>query len=194
MDDYLLVYHINIGNSMIETTCLKCQQNFLVKLYDINRGLGKFCSKSCSTSYYNQQRADLKPKQHCKHCDAVLKGRKSFCSNKCQGQYSKETTIQKWKSGQLTGITEKTGTVVGWLKNYLREKYGNKCCMCGWNKVNPYTGRVPLVADHIDGDHQNNAEENLRLICWNCDALGPTFGARNKGKGRKNRYDKSRQF
>jgi hypothetical protein len=40
-------------------------------------------------------------------------------------------------------------------------------------------------ANHIDGNFANNKEENLRLICWNCDSLGSTFGGANKGHGRK---------
>lgn len=46
------------------------------------------------------------------------------------------------------------------------------------------TGKVPVVADHIDGDWQNNRPENLRLLCPNCDSLQPTYGGLNKGNGR----------
>lgn len=73
------------------------------------------------------------------------------------------------------------------IKKYLREKYGNKCCECGWSKINPKSGIVPLVADHIDGNWRNNVESNLRLICPNCNALSPTYAALNKGNGRENR-------
>ena len=44
-----------------------------------------------------------------------------------------------------------------------------------------------LVADHIDGDWRNNVENNLRLICPNCDSLTSTYAALNRGNGRKNR-------
>ena len=57
---------------------------------------------------------------------------------------------------------------------------------------NPKTGKVPLVADHIDGNWQNNIEENLRLICPNCDSLSPTYAALNKGHGRKHRRPSKR--
>jgi hypothetical protein len=39
---------------------------------------------------------------------------------------------------------------------------------------------IPLELDHIDGNHQNNALENLRLLCPNCHSLTPTFRGRNK--------------
>ncbi|WP_099041112.1 HNH endonuclease signature motif containing protein [Mycobacterium neglectum] len=40
---------------------------------------------------------------------------------------------------------------------------------------------IPLELDHKDGNHQNNALENLRLLCPNCHALTPTFRGKNKG-------------
>jgi hypothetical protein len=58
--------------------------------------------------------------------------------------------------------------------------------------MNPKTGIVPLVADHIDGNWRNNHEGNLRLVCPNCDALSPTFAALNRGNGRKNRMPSKR--
>ena len=73
------------------------------------------------------------------------------------------------------------------IKRYLREKFENKCCLCGWSQRNQKTGQIPLVADHIDGNWRNNAEANLRLLCPNCDAIGPTFAGLNRGNGRKNR-------
>ena len=94
--------------------------------------------------------------------------------------------ILEWKSGKRHGLTVH-GTVSVPVKEYLREKFNNKCCLCGWSKKNVKTGKVPLIADHIDGNSENNAEENLRLICWNCDSIGPTFGPLNKGNGRGSR-------
>ncbi len=79
------------------------------------------------------------------------------------------------------------GLVSRYIKRYLRRKFGNKCCLCGWSRVNPKTGQVPLVADHVDGNWRNNTENNLRLICPNCDALSLTYAGLNKGNGRKNR-------
>ncbi len=79
------------------------------------------------------------------------------------------------------------GLVSAYIKKYLRRKFENKCCLCGWSEINQKTGMVPLVADHIDGSWQNNTEENLRLICPNCDSLTPTYAGLNKGNGRKDR-------
>ena len=74
-----------------------------------------------------------------------------------------------------------------YVKRYLREKFNNKCCLCGWAEINISTGQIPLVADHIDGNWRNNIDSNLRLICPNCDSLLPTYAGLNLGNGRNQR-------
>ena len=89
-------------------------------------------------------------------------------------------------SGKVVGL-QGHGVVSRYVKKYLRVKYGNECCICGWAKVNEKTEQVPLVADHIDGNWRNNIESNLRLICPNCDSLTSTYAGLNRGNGRKYR-------
>ncbi len=114
-----------------------------------------------------------------------------YCSNICQQEYQHRVYIQMWKAGTILGL-QRLGVVSVHVKRYLRDKYGNKCCLCGWAEVNLKTGKVPLVADHIDGDWRNNKESNLRLVCPNCDSLSPTYAALNKGRGRKDRPESKR--
>lgn len=78
----------------------------------------------------------------------------------------------------------KWGQIPGPLRRYIFDKFDNKCCICGWSKVNPYTNTIPLEIDHIDGNSENNSEENLRLICPNCHSLTSTYRGANRGHGR----------
>ncbi len=110
----------------------------------------------------------------------------TYCSNVCQMEYQYQSRIRKWMAGEENGL-QKIGVVSGYIKRYLRRKFGDKCCLCGWSKINVKTGKVPLVADHIDGNWRNNVERNLRLICPNCDSLTSTYAGSNRGNGRKNR-------
>ena len=52
------------------------------------------------------------------------------------------------------------------------QKHNYKCELCGWNKVNPHTGKIPLEIHHKDGNWQNNKEDNLQVLCPNCHSLG----------------------
>jgi len=41
---------------------------------------------------------------------------------------------------------------------------------------------IPLELDHINGDHQDNSLDNIRLLCPNCHALTDTYRGKNKKK------------
>ena len=128
-----------------------------------------------------------KPRTNCLTCSKeTARAGYKYCSNTCQLQYQRDSYIKKWKSGEISGL-QSLGTVSVNIKKYLRNKFGDKCVLCGWAEINPKTIRVPLVADHIDGNWRNNTESNLRLICPNCDSLSPTYAGLNRGNGRKNR-------
>ena len=135
-----------------------------------------------------------KPKGLCLVCakETARAGYK-YCSNVCQQAFQYNSYIERWKKGEEIGLI-KLGVVSGSVKRYLRNKFENKCCICGWAETNTKTGLIPLVADHIDGNWRNNVESNLRLICPNCDSLTHTYAALNRGRGRENRAQSKRSI
>ena len=132
----------------------------------------------------------LKKKFYCVVCGNICgKNAKKYCSSKCHAQHRYETYIEQWKLGLKDGAKSKhRDALSGHIRRYIFEKYDNKCSECGWSEVNQYTGLIPLQVDHIDGNHRNNDESNLRLLCPNCHSLTKTYGGANRGNGRPFRY------
>ncbi len=139
-----------------------------------NQGSGcKFICLNCGSPYFRSP---------------SVKG--NFCSKKCCGEYNFKHKIKLWKNGAIDGTT--CYTCASYIKKYLMQKNNNKCQLCGWNKVNTYTNKIPLQIHHIDGNSCNNSENNLQLLCPNCHSLTENFGSRNKNatKGRSDYYRK----
>ena len=54
----------------------------------------------------------------------------------------------------------------------------HKCECCG---IIEWRGQpTPIELDHINGNHNDNRLENLRLLCPNCHAQTPTYRGKNK--------------
>ena len=49
------------------------------------------------------------------------------------------------------------------IRQHLIETLGEACQRCGWSERNPISGKVPVEIEHVDGDWQNIAPENLTM-------------------------------
>ena len=149
----------------------------------------KFCSSSCAASWNNHlhPKRNRQSKGRCKQCGVEQPRRQSqYCSSACKAQHCHENYIIEWKSGRRNGLNGAYG-ISQHIVKYLRNKYNNQCANCGWNSVNPFTGKIPQEVEHIDGDYTNNEEDNLTLLCPNCHSLTSTYKGANRGHGRKAR-------
>ena len=118
-------------------------------------------------------------KSKCNNCGNMHFSKNLFCSKTCRDEFRFNDTLGKIKKGILKDTNRET------IKKVILKLRGNKCEVCSteeWNGL-----KIPLILDHIDGLHENNTLENLRLVCPNCDAQLPTYKSKNRGKGRKNR-------
>lgn len=112
----------------------------------------------------------------CTRCSKKLtRGEAKFCSQSCSLLDKRD---QRFREGTATSSV---------LRNYLIATQGAVCSLCGWDKINPVTGKCPIELDHISGDSSDNSVENGRLLCPSCHSLQPTYKALNKGRGRHSR-------
>lgn len=177
-------------------TCLQCGVKFgnWIMIDGKSRNLcsRKYCLSCSPFGNHNTRRLGLSSKlsKKCLQCGKKLRRQQyKYCSSRCQRDDMYVTYIDRWKQGLVSGATSAflASKHVG---RYLREKYGDKCARCGWHEINSITNRAPLEIDHIDGNHRNNSEDNLILLCPNCHALTPTYRGLNRGKGRRYRIKK----
>ena len=149
-----------------------------------------FCSHSCAASFTNKGvRKWGKEPGICLICENPLKRNASkYCSKKCQNKHSYDRYILRWRQGLENG--SKGESISNHIRFYLKEKFNDMCQKCGWNTINPKTGKAPLTIHHVDGDWRNNKEDNLQLLCPNCHSITDTYGALNRGNGRQERQSK----
>lgn len=162
-----------------KVNCINCNEEIIVD----KRASDKKCK--CDKCRTQKKSVTL---THCLCCGDLIPKRKraKFCSQKCKNLYTRNLYIMEWKNGNISG-NQNNGVLSSIIRKYIFNKYDNKCQKCGWSKIHPITGKVPLQINHIDGNHLNSKEENLELLCPNCHSLTPNYGALNKGFGRKNR-------
>lgn len=149
-----------------------------------------FCSTECRSKFQRQKMIGNKFNKHepvyCLNCGKELEYRRNkYCNNHCQQEFQYKEYVKNWKSGLIDGLVAEYQLSKN-IKRYIREKFDNKCCECGWDKVNPVTGNSPLEVHHKDGNYKNNNEDNLILLCPNCHSLTENYKALNKN-GRKER-------
>jgi len=126
---------------------------------------------------------------NCLNCKKEIINRNKYCSNLCQKEFEYKEYIYNWKNNKVNGLKGEY-QISNHIKTYLFNKYENKCAKCGWGELNQYTNKIPLEVEHIDGNYKNNLEENLILLCPNCNSLTSTYKGANLNKGRKssNKY------
>ena len=164
------------------TFCLNCNKNIKKR--------NKFCGSSCAATYNNSRRPSrIAPEQihNCLQCKKIVirrpneikKGHKLFCGINCCKTYKTSAIKNNTNELFLKGEIKTRST----LRRLVIDRDGYSCSSC--HNTIWLNKQIPLWLDHTDGNASNNLPDNLRMVCLNCDALSPTFGGKNKGKGRR---------
>lgn len=158
----------------------KCQNTFQVEQKEINRGFGKFCSRTCSARNRVAKLPPLELNVKCAYCQ------KLFHMSPSKQDVSKSGLFfccreHKDAAQRLGGIQEIMPAHYGTARpddsgHYRRLIFAIKpkeCERCGYNSHN-----APIIVHHRDRNRMNDAIENLEVLCCNCHAIehwGDTF-------------------
>ena len=172
--------------------CLTCEEPIQ---YCNDIKVKKFCSSSCAAKTNNRIRVD-KPiikidnennsivESNCIQCNCTFSHKscqpRTFCSQKCVKANQYDERVKEWLSGIHPGYVGKTRQLSKFVRRYLHETRGTACEECGWDVRHPVDGAILTEIEHIDGNAENNAPTNLKILCPNCHSMTPTFRARNK--------------
>lgn len=164
-------------NGKFEVTCKHCKNSFYT-----NEKRKVFCDRSCSATFNNLRRGN-KPMVKCQSplCSRKIFDRgnnQKYCASQCR----QADLLRKWFDGEWVPEAKEFPS---WLREFL---IIGGCSKCQWNEVNPLTGRSPVQIDHINGNSSDHSRKNIQALCPNCHSLTTTYGALNKGRGRKHRY------
>jgi len=139
-----------------------------------------YCSSACSATANNRKRS-LRIDRPCQSCGIQLRGKgaQRYCSVRCQQKLRMFEAVANGTAGSAT------------MKRWLIHQHGERCMdpACAWDFEKRPIG---VELDHKDGNAENNAPENVWLLCPNCHSTTPTYKNRNKGNGRAFRRERYR--
>ena len=165
--------------TMNPSYCKTCNSTLPYKVKN-----NKFCSNSCSAIYNNTNKSRISKTNKvniCQECNSTFefnhRSSNKFCSIEC----SKLNIKRKFKERFDLGLLKERSTI----KKYIIKRDSYKCSECDISEWN--NKPICLELDHIDGNPDNNMPENFRLLCPNCHSQTESYGAKNKGYGRKSR-------
>lgn len=151
-----------------EINCKKCNKIFKAENKAINRGWGKFCSKSCSISYNNKLKAVEKINNtECSWCKKSFHRRPSKPKSKsglyfcCRNHKDKAQRLDGLEDFTLDHYGKGNGS---WsYRERALEHYGSICNRCQYNK-----NEAILEVHHTNRNRSENLLNNLEVLCKNC--------------------------
>lgn len=151
----------------ISTTCKQCGEIFDVYPSEIKKGRGKFCSRSCSTTYRNIHNNPAKN-------EAV---RKKISENHADVSGDKNPMYGR-RENNAPSFIDGRNSFAGetYRRMLLASGVEQRCVLCGQTEGN-------IDVHHLDGNRKNNDIANLIFLCRRCHLTkAHTYDRDNQGK------------
>lgn len=149
----------------VKKNCLTCNKKFVTEQKEVNRGNGKFCSRSCSSKSSRKKTMKVKVVV-CSYCKIDFEKPISKLGNSKSGLFfccrKHKDLGQRFENG-LTEIHPPHYKGIGNYREIAFKAYGKLCSVCGYNKISNV-----LEVHHIDRNRSNNSVDNLSVLCPNC--------------------------
>lgn len=139
-----------IDKGTVEKICTVCGKPFLVNKF--REQTSKYCGNKCKKigQYINRHKEVTCINCNIKFATSPSRNPK-FCSKTCRYEYEKHHNVLSFSNAR--GRLKQVGRFV-------------KCEKCGYNEHLEILG-----IHHIDRNHNNNALDNLIVLCPNCHSL-----------------------
>lgn len=130
-----------------------------------------YCGSSCSISVNNRgTQRNFKGQTFCKACGQPKAKRQNVYCDDCIAKRVYNPRIEDVSVVRCEKIR----------RRILIDQRGNQCEQCGLSEWRGQPLRVEM--HHIDGNTDNNAAENLQLLCPNCHSQTPDYKGLVKNK------------
>lgn len=149
--------------SKVTCVCLQCSKEFITQSCYLKRGGGKFCSKSCATTYCNIHNNPTKDLNVCK----LISEHHADVSGRNNPMFGKTGELAPSYKGGLSLIHKRRYRAI-----LLASDKPKVCIYCGTTEG--------LQVHHLDGDHKNENLNNLEWVCIRCHASKAHTHSRDK--------------
>ncbi len=153
----------------IKTECKSCGKLFQARIKELTRGLGRFCSLSCSAQYSNKCRK-REPNTFCTSCNKpiyrnCLKFKTYSCSVECR-----QILDRKNRKNCSTNKYFGSGPKRKKFTDKVKEKYGSSCEICKWSKARCDVHHIIPLCKGGTNDY-----DNVIVLCPNHHRIADTI-------------------
>lgn len=151
----------------IQRQCETCQTVFEAAIKEVNRGYGRFCSRSCSA---RRKRLAKESNCECDYCGRdfyrvasklTTKSGYIFCSRECK-ELAQSVSTEGFERLQPHHYNDGSSS----YRRIAFRYHVNVCNRCGWCQEVDV-----LEVHHKDRDRLNNRLDNLEILCPTCHQL-----------------------